>query len=88
MMVTRLAYCVDKELGKTIESLEEQIGVLKEQQEKDKLILLTNRRKIGLTTKAKTADTETFGGDGRPVYAGDRPSRDSPGPQQGHRAAA
>jgi len=33
-LVTCLAYCVDKELWKAIDYLKEQVGVLKEQQEK------------------------------------------------------
>jgi len=48
-----LAYCVDKELWKAIEYLKEQVRVLKEQQEKDKRILLDNRQRIKLATKAR-----------------------------------
>jgi len=50
--VTYLAYCVDKELWKAIDYLKEQVRVLKEQQEKDKRILLNNHRRIRLAAKA------------------------------------
>lgn len=51
-MVTCLAYCLDKELWKAIEYLKEQVRVLTEQQEKDKRVLLDNRQRIRLATKA------------------------------------
>jgi len=41
-MATYLAYCLDQELWKAIDYLKEQVRVLKEQQEKDKRILLSN----------------------------------------------
>jgi len=41
-LMTCLAYCVDKELWKAIEYLKEQVKVLKEQQEKDKRLLLSD----------------------------------------------
>jgi putative transposase len=52
-VVTCLAYCLDQELWKPIDYLKEQIRVLKEQQEKDKRILLDNRQRIRLAAKAK-----------------------------------
>jgi putative transposase len=52
-LVTCLAYCIDKELWKAIEYLKEQVRVLKEQQEKDKRMLLDNRQKMKLAAKAK-----------------------------------
>jgi len=52
-LVTCLAYCVDKELWKAIEYLKEQVLVLKEQQEKDKRILLNDHQRIRLSAKAK-----------------------------------
>jgi putative transposase len=52
-LVTCLAYCLDKELWKAIDYLKEQVRVLKEQQEKDKRILLDNRQRMRLATKAK-----------------------------------
>ncbi len=45
-MMTCLAYCLDKELWKAIEYLKEQVRVLKEQQEKDKRILLSNHQRM------------------------------------------
>jgi putative transposase len=52
-VVTYLAYCLDKELRKAIEYLKEQVRVLKEQQEKQKRILLDDHQKIRLAAKAK-----------------------------------
>ena len=52
-LVTYLAYCVDKELGKAIDYLKEQVRVLQEQPEKDKRILLTDLQRIRLAAKAK-----------------------------------
>jgi hypothetical protein len=52
-IVTCLAYCVDKEFWKAIEYLKEQVRVLKEQQEKDKRILLNDQQRMRLATKAK-----------------------------------
>jgi putative transposase len=52
-MVTCLAYCLDKELWKAVEYLKEQVRVLKEEQEKDKRILLNNHQRIKLAAKAK-----------------------------------
>ena len=52
-LITCLAYCIDKELWKAIEYLKEQVRVLKEQQEEDKRILLSNRQRTRLAAKAK-----------------------------------
>jgi len=52
-LVTCLAYCVDRELWKAIDYLKEQVKVLKEQQEKDKRILLNNQQRTRLAAKAK-----------------------------------
>jgi hypothetical protein len=52
-LVTCLAYCFDKELWKAIDYLKEQVRVLKEQQEKDKRILLDNHQRIRLAARAK-----------------------------------
>jgi hypothetical protein len=52
-LITCLAYCVDKELWKAIDSLKEQVRVLREQQEKGRRILLNNRQRIKLAAKAK-----------------------------------
>lgn len=57
-MMTCLAYCLDKELWKAIDDLKEQVRVLKEQQEKDKRILLNDRQKIRLIAKAKQLTRE------------------------------
>jgi putative transposase len=57
-LVTCLAYCVDKELWKAIDYLKEQVRVLKEQQEKDKRILLNDRQRIRLAAKAKRLTRE------------------------------
>jgi putative transposase len=57
-LVTCLAYCVDKELWKAIEYLKEQVRVLKEQQEKDKRILLNDRQRVRLAAKAKRLTRE------------------------------
>ena len=52
-MATCLAYCLDQELWKAIDYLKEQVRVLKEQQEKDKRILLDNRQRMRLAAKAE-----------------------------------
>src|SRR5512136_2149930 len=52
-LVACLAYWVDKELWKAIDYLKEQVRVLKEQQEKDKRILLGNHQRRRLAAKAK-----------------------------------
>jgi len=52
-MLTCLAYCLDQELGKAIDYLKEQVRVLKEQQEKDKRILLSNHQRRRLAAKAQ-----------------------------------
>jgi hypothetical protein len=57
-LVTCLAYCVDKEIWKAIEYLKEQVRVLKEQQEKDKRILLNDHQRIRLAAKAKRLTRE------------------------------
>ena len=57
-LVTCLAYCADRELWKAIEYLKEQVRVLKEQQEKDKRILLNNPQRIRLAVKAKQLTRE------------------------------
>jgi len=57
-LVTCLAYCVDKELWKAIDYLKEQVQVLKEQQEKDKRILLNDQQRIRLAAKAKRLTRE------------------------------
>jgi putative transposase len=57
-MVTCLAYCLDQELWKAIDYLKEQVRVLKEQQEKDQRILLDNRQRMRLATKAKQLTRE------------------------------
>jgi len=57
-MLTCLAYCLDQELWKVIEYLKEQVRVLKEQQEKDKRILLDNRQRTRLAAKAKRLTRE------------------------------
>ena len=51
-LVTCLAYCIDKELWKAVDSLKEQVKVLKEKQEKDKRILLNNHQRMRLAAKA------------------------------------
>ena len=53
MLITYLAYCIDKELYKAIDYLKEQVYVLKEHQEKDKRILLNNTQRRRLAAKAK-----------------------------------
>jgi transposase InsO family protein len=58
MIVTCLAYGVDQELWSAIDYLKEQVRVLKEQQEKDKRILLNDRQKIRLSTKARRLTRE------------------------------
>ena len=57
-LVTCLAYCLDQELWKAIEYLKEQVKVLKEQQEKDKRILLDNHQRMRLAAKAKQLTRE------------------------------
>jgi alkanesulfonate monooxygenase SsuD/methylene tetrahydromethanopterin reductase-like flavin-dependent oxidoreductase (luciferase family) len=57
-MVTCLAYGLDKELWKAIEYLKEQVQVLKEQQEKDKRILLDNHQRMRLAAKARQLTRE------------------------------
>jgi putative transposase len=57
-LVTCLAYCLDKELRKAIEYLKEQVRVLKEQQEEDKRILLSNHQRMRLAAKAKQLTRE------------------------------
>jgi len=52
-LVTCLAYCLDKELWKAIDYLKEQVRVLKEQQEKDKRILLNDQQRMRLASKAR-----------------------------------
>ncbi len=48
-LITRLAYCIDKELWKVIDDLKEQVRVLREQQDRDKRILLNNDQRIRLS---------------------------------------
>jgi prefoldin subunit 5 len=57
-LVTCLAYCVDRELWKAINYLKEQVRVLKEQQEKDKRILLNDRQRTRLAAKANRLTRE------------------------------
>ena len=57
-IATCLAYCVDKELWRAIDYLKEQVRVLKEQQEKDKRVLLDKRQRIRLAAKAKRLTRE------------------------------
>ena len=57
-MVTCLAYCLDQELWKAIDYLKEQVRVLKEQQEKDQRILLSNHQRMRLGAKAKQLTRE------------------------------
>ena len=57
-VVTYLAYRIDQELWKAIEYLKEQVRVLKEQQEKDKRILLDNHQRMRLAAKAKQLTRE------------------------------
>lgn len=57
-MLTCLAYGLDKELWKAIDYLKEQVRVLKEQQEKDKRILLSNLQRRRLAAKAKQLPRE------------------------------
>lgn len=53
-IATYTAYCIDKELYKTIEYLKTQMEVLIEQQEKqNKRILLTNHQRIRVAAKVK-----------------------------------
>ncbi|MBP7052145.1 MAG: hypothetical protein KBE65_14105 [Phycisphaerae bacterium] len=44
-------HCVERELWKALEYLKERVRVLKEQQEKDKCILLSDPQRIRLTAK-------------------------------------
>ncbi len=57
-LVTYLAYCVDRELWKAIDYLKEQVRVLKEQQEKDRRILLNDHQRTRLPAKAKRLTRE------------------------------
>ncbi len=57
-MVTCFAYCLDQELWKAIDYLKEQVKVLKEQQEEDKRILLSNHQRMRLAAKAKQLTRE------------------------------
>ena len=57
-MLACLAYCLDQELWKASEYLKEQVRVLKEQQEKDKRILLSNHQRRRLAAKAKQLTRE------------------------------
>ena len=58
-LITYLAYCIDKELYKTIDYLKAQVEVLIEQQEKqNKRILLTNRQRMKIAAKAKRLSRE------------------------------
>ncbi len=57
-MVTYLAYCLDQELWKAIDYHKEQVRVLKEQQEKDKRILLDNHQTMRLAAKARQLTRE------------------------------
>ena len=53
-LITCLAYCIDKELYKAIDYLREQVRVVVEHQEKEnKRILLTNRQRMRVASKAK-----------------------------------
>jgi len=53
-LITCLTYCIDKELYKAIDCLREQVRVFVEHQEKqDKRIMLTNRQRMRVATKAK-----------------------------------
>jgi hypothetical protein len=53
-LITYFAYCIDKELYKTIDYLKEQVQVLIEQQEKqNKRILLTNHQRMRIASRAK-----------------------------------
>jgi hypothetical protein len=53
-LATYIAYCINKELYKTIEYLKTQVEVLLEQQEKqNKRILLTNHQRTKIAAKAK-----------------------------------
>ena len=57
-VVTCLAYGLDQELWKAIDYLREHVRVLKEQQEKDKPILLNNHQRTRLTAKARQLTRE------------------------------
>jgi putative transposase len=57
-IMTCLAYCLDKKLWRAIDYLKEQVRILKEQQEKDKRILLDNRQRTRLAAKAKRLTRE------------------------------
>jgi len=58
ILVTCLTYCLDGELWKAIDYLKEQVRVRKEQQEKDRRILLDNRQRTRLAAKAKCLTRE------------------------------
>ncbi|MBP7053528.1 MAG: helix-turn-helix domain-containing protein [Phycisphaerae bacterium] len=57
-LVSCLAYCDEKGSWKAIDYLKEQVRVLKEQQEKDKRILLSDQQRIRLAAKAKRLTRE------------------------------
>ena len=57
-MLTCLACCLDKELWKAIDYLKEQVRVLKEQQEEDQRILLSNHQRRRLAAKAQLLTRE------------------------------
>jgi putative transposase len=57
-LVTCLAYCIDKEIWKAIDYPKEQVRVLKEQQEKDKRILLNDQQRTRLAAKARRLTRE------------------------------
>ena len=50
-MLTCLAYCLDQELWKAIDNLKEQVKVLKEQQKKDRRLMLSNHQRRRLAAK-------------------------------------
>jgi hypothetical protein len=52
-VVTYLVYCIDDDLWKAIEYVQEQVWVLREQQEKDRCIRLDDRQRTRPATKAK-----------------------------------
>ena len=53
-LVGCIAYCIDKDLYKSIDYLREQVRVLVEHQEKqNKRITLTNRQRMRIAAKAK-----------------------------------
>ena len=68
-MLTCLAYCLDQELWKAIDYLKEQVRVLKEQQEKDKRILLDNHQRMRLAAKAKQLTRELCNRPANDIFA-------------------